>query len=540
MSTDMEIALLQKIQKQKTMPVSSPLNITAFGCSQSTASFAQQRVWFDENLYNDPSTSLALHNLLLPLVIKRGSMSIERIRSAIVTILEQHTILRTAIHYDEKRDTLTQQVQSIVGTDNYSFQLTKESVQSTDEIAILLKNESTNHFAKLDRGLVVRCHLIKMGVDDNNEYLKPNDLIIFVFHRIAFDYNSVGPFIIAFTQAYNQIKSHTTNLQYIDFTLYEKAQLADVSQNSKMNKARQFWSKQMDDYNLNDKYALPIASKQEINKRSGRGHSAAFDLDSDIVEAQIEFASSYNMSMFHLGLACYFIFLYELNNGSIKDICVACPTDNRPLMEMKSMIGMFINILPYRMEIEPNRSFVDFVQCIRRLCIDVLEHAQLPYQLIMSDKNSLCPSKIPFHFRYDSIDSLTTEDMTLEPKTKDGTFSLYTDRAWLHGNGVASNDLTLTMIHNIIERKTHCVFECSNDCYNETAASNMIQYFQNLLTHVFAKNTMANELDQTIQPITNLCLQIQNIKQRSHEVLQKRPNVSETGKLSNEYLTRIQ
>ncbi|CAF4359878.1 unnamed protein product, partial [Adineta steineri] len=97
----MEMALLQKVQEQELMPPPASSAIPTARCSQGAASFAQERIWLDEMIHHDPLISPAMHNFVLPLVIKHGSMSIERIRSTIVAVLKQHDILRTAIYFDE-------------------------------------------------------------------------------------------------------------------------------------------------------------------------------------------------------------------------------------------------------------------------------------------------------------------------------------------------------------------------------------------------------------------------------------------------------
>jgi hypothetical protein len=56
--------------------------------------------------------------------------------------LEKNTVLQTAIHFDEKGDKLIQEVESIIDNNNYSFQLTRKNVQSTDEIVTLFKMKS--------------------------------------------------------------------------------------------------------------------------------------------------------------------------------------------------------------------------------------------------------------------------------------------------------------------------------------------------------------------------------------------------------------
>ncbi|CAF1138974.1 unnamed protein product [Adineta steineri] len=206
MSTMMEMALLQKIQEQEMMPSPASSTIPAAGCSHGAASFAQERIWLDEKIYHDPSISPAMHNVVLPLVIKHGSKSIERIRSAIVAVLEQHEILRTAIYFDKNRNMLVQAVQSVDNNDAYSFEITANNIQSPNEVADLLRNESVKHFAELEHGLVVRCHLVKVGSEDDMDKLYPQDLVIFIFHGVAFDYNSIGSFLLAFTKAYDQME----------------------------------------------------------------------------------------------------------------------------------------------------------------------------------------------------------------------------------------------------------------------------------------------------------------------------------------------
>ncbi|CAF1049727.1 unnamed protein product [Adineta steineri] len=219
-------------------------------------------------------------------------MSIERIRSAITATLEEHTVLRTAIYFDEEQDQLKQEVQPVAENNGYSSQLTKKSVPSIDEIRDLLKNEFINHFAKLNYGLVVRCHLVKVGIYNNMENLFANDLIIFILHRIAFDYNSAGPLIIAFIQADDQIKSDVPCVQYIDYSLYEHLQWTNPNQDAKIRQAQQFWSRMMDGYRLSEKHSLPITSTRPTQKRSGRSNSISFTIDSTLVKSQIEFALS--------------------------------------------------------------------------------------------------------------------------------------------------------------------------------------------------------------------------------------------------------
>src|ERR1700734_1763813 len=112
--------------------------------------------------------------------------------------------------------------------------------------------------------------------------------------------------------------------------------------------------------------------------------------------------------MFQLGLSCFFAFFYRLGNGNTVDLCVSSLTDNRLLPETKTMIGMFVNLLPYRIKINPTESFITLMLRVHQLCINILEHANLPYQEIISSVSNSSLLRIPFHFQYESTMSSTT------------------------------------------------------------------------------------------------------------------------------------
>ncbi len=78
----------------------------------------------------------------------------------------------------------------------------------------------------------------------------------------------------------------------------------------------------------------------------------------------MEFASLHDVSMFHIGLASYFLLVYELNDGTATDLCVTGPTDNQSLANAKLITGTFFNLLsyciqlPYQQIIDGNKDFI--------------------------------------------------------------------------------------------------------------------------------------------------------------------------------------
>jgi hypothetical protein len=527
MLSTIKTAFSRKIHKQESEKL-LPFTIVSSSSSKSIASSAQQRIWLDQQIHFDPLVSPALYNILVPLTIKRGSMPIACIRSAIAATLERHTILRTAVYFNENIGQLEQAVQPIMTDFSYSFQVTYGE-KSPEEIDTLLRAEFNTQFAQVERGLIARCHLIKMGVDTDDN-LHADDIIIFVFHHIAFDISSVGPFVDAFMRAYDGAESVGSSLQYIDYALYEQTLLVDPAQDSKMNQARRFWSTLMEGYDWNKNYSLLIGSTRNTKMRSGRGQTISFALNSDLVDAQMQYAMSNNVSMFQLGFSCFLVFLYRLCNSDADDFCVGGLTANRLLPETKTMIGMFVNLLPYRIKIYSSESFIDLILRVRQLCIDVFEYAQLPYQEIIGNMGNSSSSRIPFHFHYESAISSLTYESTMDGITKHAIMRAYPGRNWSHSNGTALNDLTLIMTHNHHERTTHFIFEYSTDLFNEAMMSSIARRFQHLLSQIFYSSAETLQLDQSLEPISKLSLLLlEDVEEIQHTVFYRLSSVDYTG-----------
>jgi non-ribosomal peptide synthetase component F len=264
--------------------------------------------------------------------------------------------------------------------------------------------------------------------------------------------------------------------------------------------------------------------------RSGRGRAISLALDSDLVRAQIQYAISNNVSMFQLGLSCFFAYLYKLSNSDTDDFCVVSPTANRLLPETKTIIGMFVNLLPYRVKIDPTESFFSLVLRIRQLCIDALEQAHLPYQEIINSMSNYSSPQIPFHFQYESTTSSFTYGSALDVKMKDVIVGTYLGRDWSHSNGTALNDLSLTMTHNYHDQTTHVIFEYSTDVYEDTMISLIARRFQYFLSQFFSTNVEKNQFNQSLERISKLSILLpEDVEEVQRTIFHRLPSIVDTG-----------
>ncbi|CAF1069105.1 unnamed protein product [Adineta steineri] len=463
--------------------------LTISGRTEAVASFVQQRIWLHEQLYFH-SSDLSVYNILAPLIIKQGSLSIERVHSILLTLIEQHSVLRTAVRFNSQSNQIEQYIQA--ATDEiYSFQHSR-GICTSEQLDRLLTNESTGKHFDIESGRVVRCHIVQRSNDEHDHRLSEGDLVAITFHHISFDNSSLKPFIEAFRKACltdHHQQPVSSSPQYIDFTLYEQSMLADTRMDSKMNKARQFWSSLMDGYDWSQIRQLVPGEANTKQIRSGRGFSTTFSISQHIVDVMMLCASSNNSSMFELSLACYYAFLFKLINDD--DLCVAGNIANRFVQDTKDMIGMFVNLAPYRMKIEPNKPFDHLVRKVQQLSSNILEYGCLPYQHIIKSYDQQGHQVLPSTlFHYESLMSSITQNNKLEITTDEGTvLGIYFDRDRSHGNGTALFDLSLAIAHDHHSRSTECFLDCSADIFQNQADVDLLaNRFRHMLTQLFCSS----------------------------------------------------
>jgi hypothetical protein len=150
------------------------MNILSF---LGPASFAQERIWLDEQLRFIPhlvdgiSVSLAVYNVPLVFVTTAGSsLSVSRLRRALTLLVGKHTTLRTCLIGNSDDSTLQQYVLPFDA--NVVLLVHVSRVKSSVEMQAILVDEETNrsHF-DLATGRVFRCHVIRRNDQKDEDLL---------------------------------------------------------------------------------------------------------------------------------------------------------------------------------------------------------------------------------------------------------------------------------------------------------------------------------------------------------------------------------
>jgi hypothetical protein len=188
------------------------------------ASYAQARIWLDEQNRSDPNKSpLVIYNI--PFLYCLGSsrtLSTEQLRQYLQLIVKKHESLRTSLIFDEEKDLLMQQIINFNDNNNTLYTFIESTFKTDEQLNNIMCQEKSNcELFHISQGVVFRCHIIYYNEISSKGLLSDKDAIIFNFHHAAFDILSMDIFLQDFNQAYSTGQLTTnddqdTSLRYVD------------------------------------------------------------------------------------------------------------------------------------------------------------------------------------------------------------------------------------------------------------------------------------------------------------------------------------
>jgi hypothetical protein len=486
------------------------------------ASFAQERIFLDQQVRF--SNKVSIYNELMILRPVQGSLSMDRLLSALLFILGKHQVLRTSLAFNNENNTLRQSI-----TDRHdTFTFTNEQIfQNDEELNHIIYQAIINpNLFDLSVGRVFYCQILRHQQllnqnNNNNELITDSDVFVVGFHHTVYDESSRAIFLKDLCIAYNDDKiwsNDDESLQYIDYSVHER--LMDMAP------SRGFWYSQLEGYNFQQPLSLPVdRHRLPTDQRSGLASAAQFSFDNETSTLFLDYASVHQVTPFQLGLATFYTFLFKLTHGQT-DLCITSVHANRYRNELQNMIGMFVSTLPYRIQLDSHWSFDELVEHVREKCLSILEHSHYPLQHILSD---LQVNQSNNHFLETAFD-FTTISSNINQLSFAGT-SL--QQVLLHQSSkVAKCDFSVTFAHNptAVDNKLTCYFICSRDLFEEPTVALIAQRFQYLFKQVFQPKSSAILMDLSIISINKLSLVLpKEIDELQEVVFERLPNIGNEG-----------
>ncbi|CAF1470753.1 unnamed protein product, partial [Adineta ricciae] len=451
--------------------ITTELQWESFHMTKGPASFAQTRLYLDERVrFTGATNAVATYHIPLIYEIVEMPLSLSRLKRALHAIIHKHKTLRTRLVYDESEGVLQQEILPSV-----PLEVHLTSVDNGKALEKILYDEETNPVLfSVSEGRVFRCHAIRRCLAIDEDLLSPSDIVIFNFHHAAFDGTSIDIFFDDLKKAYSTDESLSPcSFDYIDYSVHEK----EVN----MDAARVYWKQHLNGF-TKPHLQLPYDHRpDESNIRSGRGSTAIFELSPHIVDDMLNYLTNCETTLFQFGLAAFYAFLFKLTQET--DLCILTVSANRNRAELENMIGFFVNTIPQRLAIEPQKNFGFLIECVKELVVATMPHAHLPYQDIVAGTTTTA-LQVLFVVETHHHDRVTlSSDIILRPLVTTTT----------DPQSVAKFDLTCSLHYDVSARSIQVSFDAASDLFEPATVELMARRFHSLLNHILSSPT-SNEI----------------------------------------------
>ena len=463
------------------------------------ASFAQERIFLHEQIRFRTKTNYLIYLIshVYRITSDDNSLSISRLRRAFQAVLTKHSVLRTALYFNYDGTIM----QRCVAMNQTNTNIESDGISVIDfhpddipQLNVLIQPPD---LFDLSKGRVIQCHILRQRQFvntvsvENNDILAEGDILSFSIHHSAFDGVSKGIFFRDLAHAYRTgepIPVDDNELQYIDYSVNERLIDTTLSQ--------EFWQSEFEGYNHQTALSLPFdRHRPPTDQRSNLGHTAEVVLDNEISTAFVQYASVHHVTLFQLGLATFYAFLFKLTHGQ-NDLCISSLNSNRYRSELQNVIGMFVATLPYRMKLNAHESFDDLVEDVRTKALSILDHSHYSLQNILADLQlnqsnaSFLETAFEFTIISNNEDRFSLGDTDLE--------RIFVRRS----SSLAKFDFLLSFVYNSTFNRDQLSFGlvCSADVLNKTTVTGIAQRFNYFLSQIFEmRSTESNVMDGTLQ-----------------------------------------
>lgn len=331
-------------------------------------SYPQQRMWFQNRF--DPATAVD-H---IPLAVRlSGPLDLAALQAALGDLVARHQTLRTS--YPE-----------IDGV-GYQLVLPEADPRATPTIELVAGNEpnllsALTEFAQqgfdVTRAPPIRLRVMRLAPTEH--------VLVWVMHHIAADGFSLQPLMLDIMTAYHARSVGQPPawlppaLQYAQYTMMQRNMLGDEDDpDSLLAQQLAFWRQQLGD---GPQYLDLPADHPRPLVASHRGEAVGFAVDAQTHAGLARQAHHHNSTLFMVVHAALAVLLARLSGT--RDIVIGTPFDGRAMdTRLYDLIGMFVNTVALRVRVQPDTTFTQLLQSVRRTDIAAFGNADVPFDRLV-------------------------------------------------------------------------------------------------------------------------------------------------------------
>ncbi|MDH6279132.1 non-ribosomal peptide synthetase [Prescottella agglutinans] len=444
-------------------------------------SLAQQRMWFLNRLEPDS----AVNNIPVAVQLS-GDLDVAALRAAVLDLIARHESLRTV--YPDVSG-VGQQVILPVGESLPGVDLEPVAVRA-DDVAAGVVGVATSRFDVSDE-VPLRVRLFAVSPTEH--------VLALSVHHIAADGVSMGPLVRDVITAYTARAAGAAPqwallpVQYADYALWQRRVLgAETDPQSLLSRQIAFWQERL--AGIPDQLDLPTDHPRPAHQ-SYAGATVGAEVDAATHRALVELGRVQGASPFMVMHAALAVLLARLSRSD--DIVVGTPIAGRGDAALDDLVGMFVNTLALRAQIDPAEPFADLLARVRAADLDAFANDDVPFERLVEVLNPVRSTsrhpifQVGFSFQNMRVDALALPGLEVAPLDID--------------LDLAKFDLHATIVDNTDDEGNPAEFAVNftyaTDLFTEETVRRIAQMYVRILRAVVADpSTPVGDLDM-IDPV---------------------------------------
>ncbi|EUA38283.1 amino acid adenylation domain protein [Mycobacterium avium subsp. avium 2285 (R)] len=335
-------------------------------------SFAQNRLWFLDQLQG-PSP---VYNMAAALRLD-GPLDTEALGAALGDVVARHESLRTLFAAPEGRP---QQVVLPAERADFGWEVVDASGWSADQLDEAI-GATARYTFDLAAQIPLRAELFRLH-DDRH-------VLVAVVHHIAADGMSITPLVRDLGAAYaRRCAGHAPGweplpVQYVDYTLWQRAQFGDLDDpGSRIAAQLAYWQDAL--AGMPERLALPTDRPYPL-VADQRGATVEIDWPAELQQRIGDMARRHNATSFMVIQTALTVLLAKL--GANPDVAVGFPIAGRRDPALDDLVGFFVNTLVLRVDAAGDPSFTELLARVRTRSLEAFEHQDVPFEVLVERLN---------------------------------------------------------------------------------------------------------------------------------------------------------
>ena len=336
-------------------------------------SFAQQRLWFIDQLMGGEST---VYNMPLALRMQ-GMVNVEALQQSFSDLVSRHDSLRMTFVTAKESGHAEQSGEVVLLPAFEPLERKDLSDLSADKQASTVQEQATSYLDQafdLQSGPLFKARLLTLSEDEH--------VLLVNMHHIISDGWSMGILIRDLTALYQSRLDDTVStpsplaIQYQDYAYWQRQWLSGEI----LEQQLAYWKQQLQ--GAPELLELPT-DRARPARQSYRGAAFESRISRETLDKLNQLSQKQGVTLF-MTLLTAFNVLLRRHSGQ-DDICVGSPIANRHQPGTESQVGFFVNTLVLRSQFEGIETFEELLQQVHQTCLDAYSHQDVPFEQLVEE-----------------------------------------------------------------------------------------------------------------------------------------------------------